>query len=50
MGRHVTRVDYLRNSYSVLSVSQKKRNHLSELDLDMRIILKWSLYNSYLRM
>jgi len=50
MCRHVTRVGYLRNAYSVVSVSHMKRNHLSELYLDMRIILKWNLHNSYIRM
>jgi len=50
MGRKVTRVGFLRNAYSVVLISHKKINHLSELDLDMRIILKWSLYNGYIRM
>ena len=40
MGRQIAQVGYLRNAYSVSLVSHKKRNHLSELDVDMRIILK----------
>jgi hypothetical protein len=42
MGRQVARVGYLKNAYSFLSVSHKKSNDLSELEVDMRIILKWS--------
>ena len=41
MGRQVARVGYLRNAYSFLSVSHKKSFHLSELDVDMRIILEF---------
>jgi hypothetical protein len=28
----------------------QEKNHLRELDVDMRITPKWSLYNSYIRM
>jgi hypothetical protein len=50
MGRKVARMGYIRIAYSVLSESHKKRNQLSEEDVDMMIILNWGLDKSYVKM